>query len=92
MATTTVSVTPVNDAPVIANVSGSVSTNLNTPVTLAAATGTVTDADAAPTDLLLATLSVAHGTLTPIGSVPGLTIVGGQDGAMAPCRLPARRR
>ena len=77
----TVTVVPVNDAPVIASVSGSVSTNLNTPVTLVAATGTVTDVDAAPSDLLLATLSVAHGTLTPIGSVPGLTIVGGQDGS-----------
>ncbi len=80
-ASSTISITAVDNAPVIANVSGSVSTNLNTPVTLAAATGTVTDVDAAPTDLLLATLSVAHGTLTPIGSVPGLTIVGGQDGS-----------
>ena len=61
--------------------SGSVSTNQNTPVTLIAPTGTVTDADAAPGDLLLATLSVAHGTLTPLGNVPGLTIVNGQDGS-----------
>ena len=29
----------------------------------------------------MATLSVAHGTLTPIGSVAGLTIVNGQDGS-----------
>ena len=81
LATTTINITAVNDAPVISNVSGSVSTNQNTPVTLKASTGTVTDVDAAPSDLLLATLSVAHGTLAPIGSVPGLTIVNGQDGS-----------
>ena len=81
LATTTINITAVNDAPVISNVSGSVSTNQNTPVTLNASTGTVTDVDAAPSDLLLATLSVAHGTLAPIGNVPGLTIVNGQDGS-----------
>ena len=81
LATTTINITAGNDAPVISNVSGSVSTNQNTPVTLKASTGTVTDVDAAPSDLLLATLSVAHGTLAPIGSVPGLTIVNGQDGS-----------
>src|SRR4029077_6155137 len=81
LATTTINITAVNDAPVISNVSGSVSTNQNTAVTLKASTGTVTDVDAAPSDLLLATLSVAHGTLAPIGSVPGLTIVNGQDGS-----------
>jgi hypothetical protein len=79
--TATVSVTPVNDAPVIANVSGSVSTNENTSVTLIAPTGTVTDVDAAASDLLLATLSVGHGKLTPAGTVLGLTIVGGLDGS-----------
>src|SRR6185437_11658635 len=79
--TATVSVTPVNDAPVIANVSGSVSTNENTPVTLIAPTGTVPDVDAAASDLLLVTLSVGHGKLTPPGTVPGLTIVGGLDGS-----------
>ena len=77
--TTTVNITAVDNAPVIANVSGTVSTNQNTPVPLIAPNGTVTDVDAAPSDLLLATLSVAHGTLTPIGSVAGLTIVNGQD-------------
>ena len=79
--TTTVNITAVDNAPVIANVSGTVSTNQNTPVPLIAPNGTVTDVDAAPSDLLLATLSVAHGTLTPIGSVAGLTIVNGQDGS-----------
>src|SRR4029077_6958309 len=49
--------------------------------TLIAPLGTVTDADAAAGDVLLATLSVAHGTLTPLGNVPGLTIVNGQDGS-----------
>ena len=73
--TSTVTITAVDNAPVISNVSGSVSTNQNTPVTLVAPSGTVTDVDAAASDLLLATLSVAHGTLTPIGSVPGLTII-----------------
>ena len=81
LATTTINITAVNDAPVITGVSGSVSTNQNTPVTLIAPSGTVTDADAAASDLLLATLSVAHGTLTPLGNVPGLTIVNGQDGS-----------
>ena len=81
LATTTINITAVNDAPVISNVSGSVSTNQNTPVTLIASTGTVTDVRCGTSDLLLATLSVAHGTLAPIGSVPGLTIVNGQDGS-----------
>ena len=79
--TATINITAVNDAPVIDSVSGSVSTNQNTPVTLKAPTGTVTDADAAASDVLLATLKVTHGTLTPAGSVPGVTIVPGQDGS-----------
>src|SRR6476469_4531213 len=62
----TVNVTAVNDAPVIANVSGTVSTNENTPVTLIAPAGLVTDVDASASDLLLATLHVANGTLTAI--------------------------
>ena len=80
-ATTTVNITAVDNAPVISNVGGSVSTNQNTAVLLAAPSGTVSDVDAAPGDLLLATLSVAHGTLAANGSVPGLTIVNGDDGS-----------
>ena len=80
-ANTTVNVTAVDQAPVIGNVSGTVSTAQNTAVAIAAPTGSVTDVDASATDLLLATLSVAHGTLSPIGNLPGLTIVNGQNGS-----------
>ena len=80
-ANTTVNVTAVDQAPVIGNVSGTVSTAQNTAVAIAAPTGSVTDVDASATDLLLATLSVAHGTLSPIGNLAGLTIVNGQNGS-----------
>ena len=70
-----------NDAPVITGVSASASASENSSVTLVAPLGLVADVDAAASDVLLATLKVSNGTLTPAGSVPGVTIVNGLDGS-----------
>ena len=81
IATATINIAAVNDAPVISGVPASASASENTPVTLVAPSGLVADVDAIASDVLLATLKVSNGTLTPAGSVAGVTIVNGLDGS-----------
>ncbi len=72
--TSTIHVTAVNDAPVVAN-PGAQTTLEDTSVVFSAAKGTaitVSDVDAGAAGLETVMLSVAHGTLT-LGSVTGLT-------------------
>ena len=81
IATATINIAAVNDAPVISGVPASASASENTPVTLVAPSGLVADVDAIASDILLATLKVSNGTLAPAGSVAGVTIVNGLDGS-----------
>src|SRR4029077_16123119 len=65
IATATINIGAVNDPPVISGVPASASASENTPVTLVAPSGLVVDVDAIASDVLLATLKVSSGTLTP---------------------------
>src|SRR5262249_44379583 len=79
-ATATVTVGAVNHAPVISVPGTSVNATEDTPLNLINAS--VSDPDAG--DILTATLNVSHGSLVPLGTLAGLTILDGDgsDGSL----------